>query len=88
MPSAIPEIDVRIIPPAQRHPTIFGRLASLTPGSAMHVTSDHDPRPLHHQISSRYPDEFDWEYLSQGPEVWKVRITRVEAGGCECCCGH
>ena len=88
MTNTIPEIDVRVIPPAQRHPSIFGMLATLTPGAAMHVTSDHDPQPLHYQISSRFPDEFDWEYLQQGPEVWKVQITRAESSGCECCCGH
>ncbi|MBB1251597.1 DUF2249 domain-containing protein [Rhizobium sp. G21] len=87
MSSAIPEIDVRVIPPSQRHPSIFGMLAQLEPGRAMQVTSDHDPRPLHHQIMTRFPDEFGWDYVEEGPEVWKVLITRAEGGGCDCCCG-
>ncbi|MEK1929060.1 MAG: DUF2249 domain-containing protein, partial [Pararhizobium sp.] len=53
-----------------------------------HVTSDHDPRPLHMQIQSRYPDEFDWAYLESGPEVWRVEIKRPESTGCDCCCGN
>lgn len=86
--SNVPEVDVRIIPHNQRHPAIFGILNMLAPGGAMHVTSDHDPRPLHYQIETRYPDEFNWLYIEQGPEVWKVQISRAESSGCDCCCGH
>jgi uncharacterized protein (DUF2249 family) len=86
--STTPEIDVRLIPPSHRHSTIFGVLNALSPGGAMQVTSDHDPKPLHHQIDTRYPDEFGWLYLKEGPDVWKVQITRTESSGCDCCCGH
>jgi uncharacterized protein (DUF2249 family) len=54
----------------------------------MRVTSDHDPHPLHYQIATRFPDQFGWEYLEHGPDVWKVQITRAEGSGRECCCGH
>lgn len=84
----LPLIDVRIIPPSQRHPAIFGVLTALEPGGAMLVTSDHDPRPLHYQIETRYPEQFDWEYLEQGPEVWRIQIKRPESSGCDCCCGN
>jgi uncharacterized protein (DUF2249 family) len=86
--SHTPMIDVRTLPPSHRHPTIFGVLASLEPGGAMQVTSDHDPRPLHYQIATRYPDQFGWAYLEEGPDVWRIEITRQESSGCECCCGH
>ena len=80
-------IDVRALTPAERHPTIFGVLTSLAPGDGMRVISDHDPRPLRYQIDSRYPDEFEWEYLEEGPSLWRVKIQRAAASGCECCCG-
>lgn len=83
-----PLIDVRTIPPGQRHPQIFGVLTALAPGGAMLVTSDHDPRPLHYQIETRYPEQFEWEYLEQGPDVWRVEIKRQESSGCNCCCGN
>lgn len=83
-----PLIDVRTLPPSHRHPTIFGVLTALAPGGSMLVTSDHDPRPLHYQIVTRYPDTFGWEYLEEGPEVWRVQITREDASGCGCGCGH
>lgn len=84
----IPLIDVRTIAPPERHPRIFGMLTALAPGGMMHVASDHDPRPLHYQIETRYPEQFEWTYLEQGPSVWRVSIKRHDSSGCDCCCGH
>lgn len=86
-PSAeAPHIDVRTLPHAQRHMQIFGTLGSLTPGGTLFITSDHEPRPLHYQLETAFPGKFSWEYLERGPEVWRVEITRLDAG-CDCCCG-
>lgn len=82
-----PSIDVRVIPPRERHPRIFGMLGALLPGTSMLITSDHDPRPLHYQLETNFPGQFGWDYLEQGPEVWRVEIDRLEDGGCDCCCG-
>ena len=79
----IPSIDVRTLPPSHRHSTIFGLLTALGPGGSMLVTSDHDPHALHYQIAMRYPDRFGWTYIEEGPEVWRVRITREDAAGPE-----
>jgi uncharacterized protein (DUF2249 family) len=83
----IATIDVRIIPPFERHPRIFGMLKTLKADESFMVVSDHEPRPLHYQIQTNYPGLFSWEYLEQGPEVWRVKITREASSGCECCCG-
>lgn len=83
----IPTIDVRIIPPIERHPRIFGMLKTLEADESFMVVSDHEPRPLHYQIQTNYPGLFSWEYLEQGPEVWRVKITREASSGCGCCCG-
>jgi uncharacterized protein (DUF2249 family) len=83
-----PSIDVRIVPPRERHPRIFGMLGALMPGKSMLITSDHDPRPLHYQLETNFPGQFGWDYLEHGPEVWRVEIDRLEdAAGCDCCCG-
>ena len=83
----LPVIDVRTIPHAERHPRIFGVLKALKPDQGFIIVSDHAPRPLHYQIQANYPGLFDWEYLQEGPEVWRVRISREAESGCECCCG-
>ena len=73
---ALKELDVREIPPAQRHPLIFQTFESLAPGEAMRLINDHDPKPLHYQFAAELTGQFEWEYEEQGPEAWKVRITK------------
>jgi uncharacterized protein (DUF2249 family)/quercetin dioxygenase-like cupin family protein len=72
-------IDVRTIPGPQRHPLIFSTFDSLQPGEALEIVNDHDPFPLHNQLNLMKRNQFQWDYLQQGPDVWRVRITRVEA---------
>lgn len=39
-------LDVRIIPPREKHPTIFQTFEALEPGSSLILVNDHDPLPL------------------------------------------
>ncbi|HVH39850.1 MAG TPA: DUF2249 domain-containing protein [Gemmatimonadaceae bacterium] len=70
------ELDVRVIQPRDKHPTIFRALDSLTSGQALLLVNDHDPRPLRYQINAERPETFDWQYEKEGPSVWQVRISR------------
>ncbi len=69
-------IDVRPMPPRERHPKIFGTWAELTPGESILLVNDHDPVPLFYQFAAEHTGTFRWEYLEQGPEVFRVRITK------------
>lgn len=69
-------LDVREEPPARRHTLIFDTFAALAPGGAFELRNDHDPKPLHYQFQAEMPGRFTWDYLEQGPEVWRVRIGR------------
>jgi uncharacterized protein (DUF2249 family) len=40
------------------------------------LVSDHDPAPFYFQLSCEHTGKFHWEYLEQGPEVWRVRIRK------------
>ncbi len=70
-------MDVRIIPPRERHPEIFRRFDQLGKGEAFVLVNDHDPKPLYYQFSAERGGTFEWAYLEEGPEVWKVRITKA-----------
>ena len=70
-------IDVRAITPRDRHPLIFGTFANLAPDEALLLVNDHDPKPLFYQFQAEHGGEFSWQYLEEGPEVWKVRIGRT-----------
>ncbi len=76
---AAPEtvLDVRQIIPRERHPLIFATFDRLHPGEAFILVNDHDPKPLYYQFSFERSGQFTWEYLEQGPEVWRVRIGRT-----------
>lgn len=69
-------IDVRGIVPRDRHPLIFSTFDQLGSGEDFVLVNDHDPKPLHYQFMHERTDQFVWEYLEQGPNVWQVRISK------------
>lgn len=79
IPSDGPVLDVRPLPPPRRHPLIFQTFDHLSPGQALELINDHDPRPLYYQFAAERPGQFTWQYLQQGPDVWRVRIGRLPA---------
>jgi uncharacterized protein (DUF2249 family) len=70
------ELDVRVIPPREKHPTIFKAFDGLAKGETLVLVNDHDPRPLRYQMEAEHPNTFDWIYEASGPELWRIRITR------------
>jgi len=70
------ELDVRELQPRDRHRTITGRFDALGAGDGFILINDHDPRPLYYEFQSTRGDIFDWEYLEQGPTLWKVKVTK------------
>ncbi len=70
-------LDVRQTPPAQRHPLIFNTFESLEPGQSFVLVNDHDPKPLYYQFQAERTGQFEWNYLEQGPEVWRVSIKKI-----------
>ena len=71
------QLDVRVIAPRERHPKIFNLFDSLKPGEAFELINDHAPAPLYYQFLHERPGQFTWEYLEEGPETWRVRITHT-----------
>ena len=79
MSTTVAEIDVRTIPPYERHAQIFGRFDALQPGESFVIVNDHNPVPLHMQLEGRAPGQLAWTYLQQGPDLWRVQIGRQAA---------
>ncbi|AEB12276.1 DUF2249 domain-containing protein [Marinithermus hydrothermalis] len=69
-------LDVRKIPPPQRHPLIFETFDALEAGQAFELVNDHDPKPLYYQFQAERPGRFSWTYLEAGPTVWRARIEK------------
>jgi len=70
------ELDVTTIEPRNRHPLIFSTFDGLRKGEALVLTNDHDPKPLYYSLLHEREGRFEWEYLAQGPEEWKVKIAK------------
>ncbi len=71
------ELDLRQIPPSQRHPLIFQKFDALAIGDSLRLINDHDPVPLSQQIDSMRQGQASWEYIQRGPEIFRIRIRRI-----------
>lgn len=87
-PSAAPQIaksnidpkavfDVRSIPGRVKHAQIFQRWLDLPVGGYFVLLNDHDPIPLRYQFDAEFPQAFSWEYLENGPDEFRVKITKL-----------
>ncbi|HEY9473513.1 MAG TPA: DUF2249 domain-containing protein [Mycobacteriales bacterium] len=69
-------LDVRNEIPARRHELIFENYHNLESGNGFILVNDHDPKPLYYQFEAEHKGQFEWTYLEEGPQVWRVRIGR------------
>ncbi|MEO6684201.1 MAG: iron-sulfur cluster repair di-iron protein [Ginsengibacter sp.] len=73
-------LNVTLLEPRMKHPTIFVRFDELNTGESLTIFNDHDPKPLYYQLLGERGNIFTWEYLEEGPELWKVKITKKLSG--------
>lgn len=71
-------LDVRSIAPLYRHQRIFETFESLKPGETFALVNDHDPKPLYYQFEAERTGTFTWNYVEQGPQVWRVMIGKTK----------
>lgn len=70
-------VDVRELPPAQRHQKILHLVNELAVGGSFILVNDHDPKPLYYQLEAEHPKQFSWTYVESGPTVWRVEIGKL-----------
>lgn len=71
------DLDVRSIDHSVRHARVIGVVTSLVPGESMVIAADHAPRGVIREIEMDVPGEFKFEYLAEGPSLWRLQIERV-----------
>ncbi len=48
----MPTLDLRDMPPPERHPAVYAALNSLAPGAVLELVNDHKPSPLRYEIEA------------------------------------
>jgi len=71
------DLDVRTIDHSVRHARVIGVVTSLVPGDSMVIAADHAPRGVIREIEMDVPGEFTFEYLAEGPSLWRLQVERV-----------
>jgi len=74
----IQTLDVTKIEPVFKHSQIFEEFDALNPSQAFIIHNDHDPKPLYYQLLAERGKVFTWEYIENGPEIWEVKIGKLE----------
>ena len=77
MSEKIQTLDLRPMPPFERHEKIFQVWDTLKTGETLKIINDHDPKPLRYQFEVEYKDRYAWEYVQKGPKDWVVSIKRT-----------
>lgn len=77
MSNKIHTLDLRTMPPYERHGRIFQLWDSLKSGETLKIINDHDPKPLYYQFEAEFKNQFKWEYEQKGPKDWSVNINKI-----------
>lgn len=73
------QLDVREIDKRFRKKTILSIFDDLEDGHTLELTSDHSLAPLEKLFQKEKQGFFEWKELEDGPELWKILITKEES---------
>ncbi|MFB6171553.1 MAG: DUF2249 domain-containing protein [Haloarculaceae archaeon] len=71
-------LDLREVPPPQRHPKIHAAFEDLESGEALTLVNDHEPKPLFYEMQAEY-DAFDadaYEVERRGVNEFVARLPK------------
>ncbi len=70
------QLDVRVLPPRDQHPTIHRTFDGLAAGEQFELINDHNPKPLFYEFQAERHGQFTWQPLEEGPVVWRIAIGK------------
>jgi uncharacterized protein (DUF2249 family) len=79
----MPELDVREIPPAERHERIHRAFDELEPGEALTIVNDHEPKPLYYEMAAEVPafDETGYAVEREGDSRFVATFPKEASTG-------
>jgi uncharacterized protein (DUF2249 family) len=75
----VQELDVRGLPSPQRPTATVRRFDSLTPGEALVLLSDGEPKTVLFALQEQRRQAFDWSVLEARPGCYRVEVRRRPA---------
>jgi uncharacterized protein (DUF2249 family) len=74
-------VDIRTLGGCvDRKASVLKTFDALDVGESVVVVNDHMPKGLLLHFQELRPGGFDWTSLEEGPEVFRVRITKQDGG--------
>ena len=76
--TAMDRLDIRDLPPSQRHTTIHDAFDELDAGEKLVIVNDHDPQPLFYEFRAERDafDEKGYEVERHGPEEFVATLPK------------
>ncbi|WP_096390275.1 DUF2249 domain-containing protein [Halopenitus persicus] len=76
----MPTLDVRDIPPVDRHDTIHDEFAALAPGETLTIVNDHEPKPLFYEMAAEVEafDEEGYSVTEAAPDEYRAEFPKRE----------
>ena len=71
-----PEVDLDVLPREFAHRAALERFSRLRPGERLLIRAGRELDGLWSLVASRWPGEYGWVYLEEGPERWRAEVTR------------
>lgn len=81
-------IEAQQIPVPTRYSFIFRTFGNLARGESLTIVHNHDPLPLLIQFTALKEEDFEHEYIENGPSTWVVKLKKTKLGDCCGFCGN
>ncbi len=77
MNAGVEILDLRLLPPVERHKKISQKWEALQPVEVLRIINDHAPKPLYYPFEAEQKGKIEWQYEQQGPVDWIFNIKRT-----------
>jgi uncharacterized protein (DUF2249 family) len=74
-------LDVCALDCSVKHPLIVKTWMELPVGGHFILVNGHDPAGIKSQFAAQWPGTVSWEYLAQGPDVYRIKVTKLKPLG-------
>lgn len=75
---AMEPLNITTLVPFFKNYIILNRFDYLSEGEGFIICNNCDPKPIYYRLLVERGSAFNWKYLEEGPEVWKVEISKVK----------